>query len=52
MIETLETGGGEALSWLKSNFMFANLYRFKAMILYLEKMKYKDTKELEIRAGK
>ena len=49
VIETLETGSDEALSWLKSNFMFANLDKFQAIISRKDK---KDTKDLKIRAGK
>ena len=49
MIETPETGGDEALSWLKSNFMFVNLDKFKAIISRKDKT---DTKDLLIRTGK
>ena len=49
VIESLETDGDEALSWLKSKFMFANIDKFKAIISWKDK---KDTKHLEIRAGK
>ena len=48
VIELLETGGEEALSWLNDNFMFANLDKFQAIVSRKDK---KDENDLEIRIG-
>ena len=48
VIETLEKGADEALSWIHDNFMSANLDKFQAIISTKDK---RDTVGLEIRVG-